>query len=93
MQSGGCTTHENHSQFWDTWNCKVELLTQAIWYGMAVALSNGSFRDQLNAAAWTLKGTMVEHQLSGTRQTPSCPEDQSTYLRKLFCPLGNSCIT
>jgi len=59
-------------------------LIQAILSSQAIAVSNGSFRDQLGAAAWMIEGTMAEHRLLGTGHTLGNLEDQSAYQSELF---------
>jgi len=44
---------------------------------MAVAVSNGSFRDQHGVAAWTIEGKDALSHLHGAGITPGLPEDQS----------------
>jgi len=72
------------------WQCEITLegsvenLIQAILSGHATAVSNGSFRDQLGAATWTIEATMAEHHFLGTGHTLGNPEDQSAYWSELF---------
>ncbi len=83
-------TPDPFNQVWQRWQCEstlegsVDNLIQAIQSGKAVAVSDGSFRDQMGAAAWTIEATTAEHQLLSTGHTPGNPEDQSAYRSELF---------
>jgi len=67
----------------------VEALVQAIQQDTTVAMSNGFYKDKLRAAAWTIKGNMVEHWLFGVGQTPGVPDNQSAYCSELWCILAS----
>jgi len=76
--------------FWTRWKCHLMTeenmadLIQAIYNGQAVAVSDGTFKDQAGAVAWMIEGHMAEHQLLGTGLTPGHPDDQSAYWSELF---------
>jgi len=75
----------SETKFWETWQCEetiigqVEILIQAIRTGKAMAVSDGSYRDQHGAAAWTIKSETDMNRLTGAGLTPGYPEDQSAY--------------
>jgi len=48
-------------------------LIQAIKNSQAVAVSNGSLKDQARVAAWTIEGHTAKHRLLGTGLTPGHP--------------------
>jgi len=62
----------------------LETLFQAILSGTAVAVSNGSFKDQEGAAAWTIEGPTAANRIVGHGITPGEPADQSAYRSELF---------
>jgi len=81
----------NYNQaFFDSWRGEhfiegeVQVLINNIISGQAVAVSDGSFRDQHGAAAWTIKGEDTSSHLRRAGITPGLPEDQSAYRSKLF---------
>ncbi len=84
------TVELNEKKFWETWQCEetivgqVEILIQAIRTGKAVAVSDGSYKDQHGAAAWTIESETDLNRLSGAGLTPGYPEDQSAYRSELF---------
>jgi len=62
----------------------MDHLIQAIQDGQAMAVSNGMFKDQAGAAAWTIEGRTATDRLWGTGLTLGQLEDQSVYQSKLF---------
>jgi len=70
---------------WTWWQCQLTVegtmaqLIQAFYSGKAVAVSNGSFKDQAGVAAWMIKGDMVANQVVGNGLTLGKAEDQSAY--------------
>jgi len=38
--------------------------------GQVVVVSNGLYKDAMGAAAWTIKGEMAQHQITGQGSTP-----------------------
>jgi len=66
IQTGTAEEDTNPLTFcWQRWHCHVNTegsvaqVIQALSNGTAVAVSNGSFRDQSGVAAWTIKGNTV----------------------------------
>jgi len=81
----------SHNQtFFESWQGEhtiegeIQALIQDIISGHAVAVSDGSFRDQHGAAAWTIEGKDTSSKLQGAGVTPGLPEDQSAYRSELF---------
>jgi len=56
-----------------------EELIEAIRQGMAIAVSNGSFQNQVGSVAWTIKSATKYNCTVGHGRTLGSEEDQSTY--------------
>jgi hypothetical protein len=56
---------------------------QAILQGEAIAVSNGSFKDQYGTAAWVIEGNDHRGRISGAVIVPGNAEDQSSYRSEL----------
>ncbi len=62
----------------------IDHLIQNMVKGQAVTVSNGSFMEQAGAAAWTIEGKSVQHQIIGKGITPGDTQDQSASKSELF---------
>jgi hypothetical protein len=58
-------------------------LATAIKEGDAIAISNGSFRDQYGTAAWVLEGSNSNGRIVGAVIAPGTAKDQSAYRSEL----------
>jgi len=58
-------------------------ITEAIRTGMAIAVSDGSFKDMFGTAALVIKGEDSDNRVLAVNVTPGDPEDQSSYCSKL----------
>ncbi len=54
-------------------------LAQALQDGTAIAVSDGSYKDNYGTAAWTLQGSDEEGAIEGVNIAPGHPKDQSSY--------------
>ena len=58
-------------------------ITQAIHQGLAMVVSNGSFKEGFGMAAFTIVGNVSSHQLVATNVTPSQRDDINSYHSEL----------
>ena len=57
--------------------------SDVIYSGVAIAVSDGSFKDEFGISAWTIRGTTDEQHLIGVNTVPGSTEDQSAYRSEL----------
>ena len=69
------------AEFWATDN--GEHIAQAIIKGNAIALSDGSFKNQRGASAWVIEGDNEIGRIKGWNMVPGSNEDQSAYRSEL----------
>jgi uncharacterized protein CbrC (UPF0167 family) len=71
-----------------------ETVAQAIREGVAVAVSDGSFKDSFGTASWVIQGNTTVGEVLGRCSVPGPAEWQSAYRSELCGILGSvHCIT
>jgi hypothetical protein len=60
-----------------------QTLADAICRGQAIAVSDGSYKDELSTAAYVLEGSTSVNQIVVVLAVPGMPDDQSSYCSKL----------
>ena len=58
-------------------------IAAAIRQGTAVAVSDGSFKNEAGTAAFVLEGNNKRHRIEGVAEVPGQPSDQSAYRSEL----------
>eukprot|EP00957_Ditylum_brightwellii_P123919 9445880-Ditylum_brightwellii.AAC.1 len=62
-----------------------EYVEQAIWNGKAIAVSDGSAKDNWSTAAFTIEGKSYGiHRVTSTCSTPGDEEEQEAYSGELL---------
>jgi len=80
-------THEGFLQEWQVqteYLGKSQILAEAFKNSKAVAVSDGSYREVMGTAAWTIEGRSSEDQIVSIGYTPGSEMDQSAYWSELF---------
>ena len=57
----------------------IEEIVKSIRGGTAIAVSDGSFKDEHGTAAWVIEDYLAKERLLGLTMVPSFPIDQSAY--------------
>jgi len=83
-----------NSRFSLDWKLEVEevskalVIVKAIKGGIAIAVSNGSFKNGRGAMAWTIKGSLASNKITGACLVPGTEDDHSTFCSELMGLLG-----
>jgi hypothetical protein len=56
-----------------------QTLAASIHRGHAIAVSDGSFKDEFGTVAYVLEGATAANRIVGALAVPGAPEDQSSY--------------
>jgi len=83
-----------HSHFACIWKLEVEevgeaqAIVKAIEDGTMIAVSDGSFKNGKDAAAWTIQGSLANNKITAAVLVPGIDYDHSTFQSKLMGLLG-----
>jgi hypothetical protein len=65
-----------------------EYITDAIRSSIAIAVSDGSFKDNFGMVAWVVEGATSAHRICGANVSPGHPNDQGAYRSELLGMYG-----
>jgi len=77
-----------HWQFEEEATGDPKAIVSAIGDGIAMAVSDGSFKEWSGAAAWTIEGADANTKVTGMCLVPGSEEDHSAYRSELMGLLG-----
>jgi hypothetical protein len=85
-------TRMNPSESWCINNFEAsdngEEIAEALKKGEAIAVCDGSYKDEKGASAWVLEGATDSNRIKGYNQVPGATTDQSPYRSELAGLLG-----